>query len=54
MPYWGSRTELMEVIALAADGRIHPQVEKFPLEKALDVYSTLRQGGIRGRAVLVP
>lgn len=54
VPYWGSRTELMEVIALAADGRIHPQVEKFPLEKALDVYSTLRQGGIKGRAVLVP
>jgi len=54
VPYWGSRTELMEVIALAADGRIHPQVEKFPLEKALDVYRTLRQGGIKGRAVLVP
>lgn len=54
IPYWGSRTELMEVIALAAEGRIHPQVETFPLERAVDVYRRLREGGIKGRAVLVP
>lgn len=54
IPYWGSRTELMEVIALAAQGRIHPQVETFPLEQAVDVYQRLRQGHIKGRAVLVP
>lgn len=54
IPYWGSRTELMEVIALAAEGRIHPVVEKFPLEKAVDVYRRLREGVIKGRAVLVP
>ncbi len=54
VPYWGSRTELMEVIALAADGRIHPQVETFPLDQAPAVYQRLREGKIRGRAVLVP
>ncbi|MDI9240001.1 NAD(P)-dependent alcohol dehydrogenase [Lysobacter sp. LF1] len=54
IPYWGSRTELMEVISLAAEGKIHPLVEKFPLEKAVDVYRRLREGSIKGRAVLLP
>ncbi len=54
IPYWGSRIELMEVIALAADGRIRPEVEQFPLERAVEVYQKLRDGQITGRAVLVP
>lgn len=54
MPYWGSRTELMEVIALAGQGLIHVETEVFPLEDALDVYQRLREGHIKGRAVLRP
>lgn len=54
VPYWGSRTELMEVIAMAAEGRIKAEVERFPLEKAVEVYQRLREGKIRGRAVLQP
>ncbi len=54
VPYWGSRVELMEVIALAEAGRIHAEVETFPLERAVEVYQRLREGRIRGRAVLVP
>ena len=54
VPYWGSRTELMEVIALAAEGRIRPEVERFPLDQAGEVYRRLREGRIMGRAVLVP
>jgi len=54
IPYWGSRIELMEVIALAQQGRIHPDIEKFNLEQAPDVYQRLREGKIKGRAVLVP
>nr|WP_298721455.1 NAD(P)-dependent alcohol dehydrogenase [uncultured Steroidobacter sp.] len=54
VPYWGSRTELMEVIALAAANRIRADVEIFPLEQGLDVYQRLREGKIRGRAVLRP
>src|SRR5690606_4178950 len=38
VPYWGSRTELLEVIALARAGRIRSEVETFPLEQAQDVY----------------
>lgn len=54
IPYWGSRTELMEVIALAQSGRIKATVEQFKLEQATEVYQRLRDGKIQGRAVLVP
>lgn len=54
VPYWGSRTELMEVIALAAAGRIRADVETFKLDQAVEVYQRLREGRIHGRAVLVP
>jgi alcohol dehydrogenase, propanol-preferring len=54
IPYWGSRVELMEVIAMARAGRIHPEVSEFPLDRAVEVYTKLKAGEIRGRAVLVP
>lgn len=54
IPYWGSRVELMEVIAMARDGRIHADTTEFPLNQAVDVYSKLKAGHITGRAVLVP
>lgn len=54
LPYWGSRVELMEVIEMARDGRIHAEVTEFPLEQAVDVYRKLKSGEIAGRAVLVP
>ncbi|MDR2878139.1 MAG: NAD(P)-dependent alcohol dehydrogenase [Chromatiales bacterium] len=54
VPYWGSRTELMEVIAMAESGHIKADIERFPLEKAVEVYQRLREGKIHGRAVLLP
>jgi propanol-preferring alcohol dehydrogenase len=54
IPYWGSRVELMEVIAMARDGRIHAETTEFPLDQAVDVYARLKAGQIAGRAVLVP
>lgn len=54
IPYWGSRVELMEVIAMARDGRIHAETTEFPLTEAVDVYARLKAGGIAGRAVLMP
>ncbi|MBJ2126380.1 NAD(P)-dependent alcohol dehydrogenase [Flavobacterium sp. IB48] len=53
-PYWGSRTELMEVIGLARQEKIHIEIEKFDLEQANEVYDKMRQGKIKGRAVLIP
>ena len=54
IPYWGSRVELMEVIAMARDRRIHAEITEFPLGQAVDVYRKLKAGQIAGRAVLVP
>jgi propanol-preferring alcohol dehydrogenase len=54
IPYWGSRVELMEVIALARDGRIHVETTEFPLSEAVNVYAKLKAGQVMGRAVLVP
>jgi propanol-preferring alcohol dehydrogenase len=54
IPYWGSRVELMEVIAMARNGSIHAEVTEFPLEQAASVYSKLKAGEIVGRAVLTP
>lgn len=52
--YWGTASELVELIELARRGRILVDVERFPLERALDAYDKLRRGAIRGRAVIVP
>ena len=52
--YWGSVTELMEVIELASEGRITAHVSTFGLDDAPTVYDRLRSGEIRGRAVIVP
>ncbi|WP_423822924.1 NAD(P)-dependent alcohol dehydrogenase [Salinisphaera sp. SPP-AMP-43] len=54
IPYWGTRSELMEVIEMARDGLIHVQISEFALDDAVAVYDKLRAGDIVGRAVLVP
>jgi propanol-preferring alcohol dehydrogenase len=54
LPYWGSRAELIEVIAMARDGRIHAEVSESSLDQAVDVNAKLKRGEISGRAVLVP
>ena len=52
--YWGSLPELMEVIALASAGRIRAHVQRFPLADAMLAYEAMREGGLEGRAVIVP
>lgn len=53
-PYWGARTELLEVIALARQGKIKIDIEQYPMDQAVEVYDKLAHGKIKGRAVLVP
>jgi propanol-preferring alcohol dehydrogenase len=53
-PFWGTRDDLAEVVRLAGAGRLPVAVERFPLSAASEVFTRLRTGGIRGRAVLVP
>ncbi|WP_432074132.1 NAD(P)-dependent alcohol dehydrogenase [Streptomyces wuyuanensis] len=53
-PYWGSLTELMDVITLAQQGKIKVLVEQFPLQRADEAYQLLHDGRIQGRAVITP
>lgn len=53
-PYWGSRSELIEVLELARSGRITVHVERFSLEQAPAAYEALHHGDIQGRAVVIP
>jgi propanol-preferring alcohol dehydrogenase len=52
--YWGTATELMELVALAVASRIHLETERFSLDRAPEAYDRLRRGDVRGRAVIVP
>jgi propanol-preferring alcohol dehydrogenase len=52
--FYGSIPELAEVITLAQHGKLNAEVETFSLEKAPEAYDRLRQGTIRGRAVITP
>jgi propanol-preferring alcohol dehydrogenase len=53
-PYWGSRSELFEVLDLARSGAIHVQTQVFSLDDAPKAYELLHRGALRGRAVIVP
>jgi propanol-preferring alcohol dehydrogenase len=52
--YWGTATELMELVVLARAGRIRMDIETYSLDRALEAYDRLRRGEIRGRAVITP
>lgn len=52
--YWGTATELLDLVALARQGKINLDVETFPLDQATQAYDRLRRGEIRGRAVITP
>lgn len=54
VPFWGTRAELQEVIALARSGQLQADVQTFPLAEAPEAYEMLRRGEIHGRAVVVP
>lgn len=54
IPTWGTLPELAEVIELARAGAIRPEVERFTLDEAGAAYRRLREGTLRGRAVVVP
>lgn len=54
LPFWGTRAELAEVLALGRAGRITAHVETFSLADAPRAYERLRRGELRGRAVIIP
>jgi propanol-preferring alcohol dehydrogenase len=54
VPYWGSRSELIEVLDLARAGKINVEVQTYSLSDAPKAYEDLAASTIRGRAVIVP
>jgi propanol-preferring alcohol dehydrogenase len=52
--YWGTLPELMEVVALAAQKRIRVEAELFTLDQAPEAYKRMKEGKLRGRAVITP
>jgi len=52
--YWGSRPELVELFELAERGLVHVEYSTYSLEHAVQAYTDLREGKVRGRAVVVP
>ncbi len=53
-PYWGSRSELIEVLDLARAGAVDVHVETYGIDEAPLAYERLHAGKINGRAVILP
>ncbi|GGN76862.1 oxidoreductase [Nocardia rhizosphaerihabitans] len=52
--YGGTRTDLLDAVALAAAGKVRAEIERFDLADARTAFDRLDSGAIRGRAVLIP
>ncbi|MFC8531681.1 NAD(P)-dependent alcohol dehydrogenase [Nocardia sp. NPDC057227] len=52
--YGGTKSDLVDSVALARAGRLHVAVERFDLADGRTAFDRLARGEIRGRAVLVP
>jgi propanol-preferring alcohol dehydrogenase len=52
--YWGSVSELHEVVALGEAGKIRARVERYSLDDAMQAYTDMAAGTLHGRAVIVP
>ncbi|HOB50557.1 MAG TPA: NAD(P)-dependent alcohol dehydrogenase [Mycobacterium sp.] len=52
--YWGSRPELVELLALAATGQVSTESSRYTLDEGVQAYRDLRDGRVTGRAVVVP
>lgn len=52
--YWGSRSELIELIDLAREGALDVHVERYGIESGPEVYERMEAGLVKGRAVIVP
>ena len=52
--YWGTISDLYEVVAMYRAGQIRPLVQRFSLDDALEAYRRLEAGELAGRAVVAP
>lgn len=52
--YGGTRSDLIDSVALAAAGKLRAEVERYPLAEGRAAVDRLERGLVTGRAVLVP
>ena len=52
--FGGTKSELIELLGLAREGKVEAHIVKFPLEEVEKAYALLEQGKIQGRGVIVP
>lgn len=52
--WWGSYTELEELLMLARAGKVRASIQRFPLAEINEAFHLLASGRIRGRAVIIP
>jgi propanol-preferring alcohol dehydrogenase len=52
--YWGSITELGELLELSRGGGFRVHAETYSLDRAREVYNKMVDGTLQGRAVIVP
>ena len=50
----GTHSDLLDLVALASQGKVVLHCTGYPLEAANDAIDDLRQGRIRGRVILIP
>jgi len=50
----GTYTDLAELMVLAQAGKVTLHTKTYPLASALDAFTDLDAGNVRGRAILVP
>lgn len=50
----GTLADTMDAMALAREGRVRNEVERFPFSRVEEAYARLRAGELRGRAVIEP
>lgn len=53
-PFWGTRSDLEAVVAMAAERALVVETETGGLAEAPELYRRLRRGEVHGRAVVVP
>lgn len=52
--YWGTIEDLHDVAAMYRAGQIHPDVERYSMDDALEAYRRLESGQLSARAVVTP
>jgi alcohol dehydrogenase, propanol-preferring len=53
-PYGSGLQDQVELVELVKAGKVRMVVEHFLLEKAMTAYELMREGKLRGRAVMTP